>query len=278
MRRGKVHLVGAGPGDPELLTLKAARLLAGADIILHDRLIGRAILDLAPATAQRIDVGKSLGAHRLSQPGINRLLVELAEPGKTLIRLKGGDPLLFGRGGEEIEHLLAHGLEVEIVPGITSAAGCAAVAGIPLTHRGLATGVRFITAHTESPAASEVDWRGLADPWTTLVVFMGLQKIAGLAQALIGAGLPSTTPVAAIENGTSEDQRILRADLDSIAQAIQARAFEAPVLFIIGRVVEALGDWREHELRAATVPGEFHDPGTVPPGLPFDFTLTRGRS
>ncbi len=248
MQRAKVHLVGAGPGDPELLTLKAAKLLARADMIVHDRLVSREILDLAPSAAELVDVGKSLGLHRVTQPGINRLLVELAMPGRLLIRLKGGDPLMFGRGGEEISHLLAHGIDVEIIPGVTSASGCAAVAGIPLTQRGLATGVRFITAHMQSDDDSAVDWRGLADPSTTLVVFMGLGKIECLARRLMAEGLEPATPVAAIENGTHAEERVIRADLRTIAQCAAERELEAPVLFIIGKVVASLDDWRPGRL------------------------------
>ncbi|MEO1017667.1 MAG: uroporphyrinogen-III C-methyltransferase [Pseudomonadota bacterium] len=277
MSRAKVHLVGAGPGDPDLLTVKAAKLLALADVVVHDRLIGAKILDLAPPTAERVDVGKSLGAHRVTQSGINRLLVELARPERVLIRLKGGDPFLFGRGGEEIGHLLACGVEVDVVPGITSAAGCAAVAGIPLTHRGLATGVRFITAHTESEARSEIDWRGLADPWTTLVIFMGLGKIAELARKLMQAGLPPTTPVAAIENGTFTEQRISRADLQTIADIIHNRAFEAPVLFIVGRVVSVLDGWQPGRGAGQDLQPNYEDREWAGPEIPLDHLMLHGR-
>lgn len=235
-----VHLVGAGPGDPELLTLKAARLLQLADVVVHDRLVGDGVLDLANPRARRIDVGKAAGRHGLSQDEINDLLVDLAAPDRVVVRLKGGDPFVFGRGGEEALHLLRHGIGVEVVPGITAATGCGAAAGIPLTHRGLASGVRFVTGHCRADLPLDLDWDGLADPETTLVVYMGLAQIGEMARRLVRAGLTATTPVAAIADGCSAGQRVIRSDLAGIAAAVAEARLAAPTLFIIGRVVTAL--------------------------------------
>ena len=235
-----VHLVGAGPGDPELLTLKAARLLQLADVVVHDRLVGEGVMALVGARARRIDVGKAPGRHALRQEEINRLLVELAAPDRVVVRLKGGDPFVFGRGGEEALHLLRQGIAVEVVPGITAAAGCAARALIPLTHRGLATGVRLVTGHCRADQPLELDWAGLADPETTLVVYMGLAQIDEIARRLMEAGLAAATPVAAIAQGTTARERVLRATLGSVAEAARAARLSSPVLFVIGRVVEAL--------------------------------------
>jgi uroporphyrin-III C-methyltransferase/precorrin-2 dehydrogenase/sirohydrochlorin ferrochelatase/uroporphyrin-III C-methyltransferase len=240
-----VHLVGAGPGDPDLLTLKAARLLQLADIIVHDRLVGRGVLELASPRARRIDVGKAAGRHGLTQDEINDLLVSLAAPDRVVVRLKGGDPFIFGRGGEEVQHLLRHGIAVDIVPGITAAVGCAAAAGIPLTHRGLATGVRFVTGHCRADRPLDLDWQGLADPETTLVVYMGLAQIGEIARELVQAGLDPGTPVAAIADGCTGAQRIIRAGLAGIAAAVAGAGIAAPTLFIIGRVVAALDGERD---------------------------------
>lgn len=240
MQPPTVHLVGAGPGDPELLTLKAARLLQLADIVVHDRLVGEGVLALIQPRARRIDVGKAPGRHALPQEEINRLLLELAAPDRVVVRLKGGDPFVFGRGGEEALFLLRHGIAVEVVPGITAAAGCAASALIPLTHRGLATGVRFVTGHCREDEPLELDWHGLADPETTLVVYMGLAQIDRIAARLIGAGLSPGTPAAAIVEGTTARERIVRASLAAIGEAARAARLGSPALFVIGRAVEAL--------------------------------------
>ncbi len=235
-----VHLVGSGPGDPELLTVRAWKLLQRADVVVHDRLIGRSILDLAPAAALKIDVGKKPGEHRFDQSSINALLAELAAPGRVVVRLKGGDPFVFGRGGEEALYLLRRGIGVEVVPGITAAFGCAAANRVPLTHRGVATGVRFVTGHCRDGWWLELDWNSLADPATTLVIYMGLTHIEHISGKLIRAGLDAATPTMAIENGTQETERNLRAPLGSLAEACREAGFRSPVLFIIGPVVEVL--------------------------------------
>lgn len=235
-----VHLVGAGPGDPDLLTLKAARLIHLADVIVHDRLVGDGILSMVHERCRLIDVGKAPGRHGKNQDQINALLVDLARPDRVTVRLKGGDPFIFGRGGEEAACLMAHGIGVEIVPGITAAAGCAASTGIPLTHRGMASGVRFVTGHCRADLPLDLDWESLADPQTTLVFYMGLAQMEKISSELIGHGLPASTPVAAISAGTTKRQRLVRGSLTCVAQDVVAKCLPSPTLFIIGPVVHAL--------------------------------------
>lgn len=236
-RPGEVWLVGAGPGDPGLLTVRAAEALRRADLVLHDALPGRAVLRLVRAGAKIVPVGKRKGAAPLSQAAINARLVAGARAGLRVVRLKGGDPFTFGRGGEEAEHLRRHGVAVEVVPGVTSAAGCAAAIGVPLTHRGLAHGVRYVTGHCQGDAALDLDWAGLADPDTTLVVYMGFSQIGEIAARLAAAGLPAATPVAAVQSGTTPRQRHAVATLGTVQAAAGALGGGGPVLFIIGRVV-----------------------------------------
>ena len=235
-----VYLVGAGPGDPELLTVKAARLLERADAVVYDRLVGDGVLNLVPPGAMRVFVGKASSVHHMRQAEINDLLLRLARPGRVVVRLKGGDPFVFGRGSEEAAHLARHGVPFAVVPGITAAAGCAASAGIPLTHRGVASGVRFLTGHCRAGAGLDLDWQGLADPDTTLVVYMGLANLPEICARLIAAGLAATTPAAAIASGTMPAQKVCAAPLGELSERVRAAALEAPVLFIIGRVVEAM--------------------------------------
>jgi uroporphyrin-III C-methyltransferase/precorrin-2 dehydrogenase/sirohydrochlorin ferrochelatase/uroporphyrin-III C-methyltransferase len=241
-----VFLVGAGPGDAELLTLKALRLLREAEVVVYDRLISQGILDLIPKGTARIYAGKASGAHARPQDETNDLLVKLAKAGHRVVRLKGGDPLTFGRGSEEALYLARHGVSCEIVPGVTAAAGCAASAGIPLTHRGLATSVRFVTGHCCAGRPLDLNWDSLADPDTTLVVYMGLAHISEIACRLIEAGLPADTPAAAVANGTLSDERLVVATLATLADQVQLASFPAPVLFVIGRVVEVLEELRAH--------------------------------
>lgn len=239
MSAASVYLVGAGPGDPELLTVKARRLLGEAEVVVYDRLVSPEIMALvAPGTA-RISVGKQPGNHPIPQEEINRLLVALARSGRRVVRLKGGDPYTFGRGSEEAAVLAAEGIRFEVVPGITSASGCAAAVGVPLTHRGLASGVRYVTGHCRGDQELELDWPGLADPDTTLVLYMASAHICQIAVRLINEGLPESTPAAAIANGTRPNQRVVVSTLGEIAAA--AAALEGPVLFVIGKVV-ALAD------------------------------------
>jgi uroporphyrin-III C-methyltransferase len=239
-----VYLVGAGPGDPELLTVKATRILERADAVVFDRLVGARIMDLVPPGAMRVYVGKANQAHHLSQDEINDLLVRLARPGRVVVRLKGGDPFIFGRGSEEAAYLARHGVPFEVIPGITAASGCAAAAGIPLTHRGLATGVRFLTGHCRAGAGLDLNWASLADLNTTLVVYMGLANLGEIAGRLIAAGLPPDTPAAAIASGTTERQRLCRSRLADLAVQVAEAELEAPVLVVIGKVVDAMPSWR----------------------------------
>jgi uroporphyrin-III C-methyltransferase/precorrin-2 dehydrogenase/sirohydrochlorin ferrochelatase/uroporphyrin-III C-methyltransferase len=234
---GFVHLVGAGPGDPELLTVKAMRLIQQADVLVYDRLVSTDILALVPEGTERIYVGKSSGQHSLPQEEINALLVSLAQAGRRVVRLKGGDPYIFGRGSEEALHLIANGIGFEAVPGITSAAGCGASAGIPLTHRGLAHGVRFVTGHCRAGDDLDLNWDSLADPDTTLVIYMGTANAEVISQKLIAAGLAADTPTAAISNGTLPNQRTMLTTLAALPMDLAAQGFKPPTLIIVGKVV-----------------------------------------
>jgi uroporphyrin-III C-methyltransferase len=236
-----VALVGAGPGDPELLTVKALRHLREADVVVYDRLVSSAILALVPPGVQRICAGKACGKHLLSQDEINALLVRLAKAGRRVCRLKGGDPFVFGRGSEEALHLVAHGIPFEVVPGITAASGCLAAAGIPLTHRGMATGVRLITGHARENGDLDIDWKGLADPSTTLVVYMALAALERFRDGLIAAGLAPATPAIAVASGTLPEQQLCRTTLADLPDAVAAAGLGAPVMVAVGSVV-ALGD------------------------------------
>ncbi|NQV82914.1 MAG: uroporphyrinogen-III C-methyltransferase [Rhodospirillales bacterium] len=241
-----VYLVGAGPGDPELLTIKALRILQNADVIVYDRLVSEEILDMVPPGTARIDVGKQPCSHPVPQGEINALLVRLAEDGKRrVVRLKGGDPFTFGRGGEEALVLARHGIDVEVIPGVTAASGCAAALGIPLTHRGLATGVRYVTGHCREDMDLNLDWNGLADPDTTLVVYMGKANIGRIVSEILACGIEPSTPVAAIVRGTTDRQRHLFSTLSHIAAAVRAAEFDGPVLFIIGSVVSLASAYQE---------------------------------
>ena len=257
-----VYLIGAGPGDPELLTIKALRVLEDAEVVIYDRLVSDAVLDLIPKGAARIYAGKASGHHARSQDETNELLVKLVRAGYRVVRLKGGDPFVFGRGSEEALHLARHGIACEIVPGVTSASGCAASTGIPLTHRGLATGVRFVTGHCRNDTPLDLDWRSLADAQTTLVIYMGLAHIGEIACRLIEAGLDADTPAAAIVNGTLPDQEVIPATLATLADRAIPDRTGAPVLFIVGRVVEVMktlrGVQREKSLGQLPAAGRRH--------------------
>lgn len=235
---GPVHLVGAGPGDPELLTLKAFRLIQQADVVFHDKLVSPEIMDLVRRDAERVAVGKSKGEHLVPQDGIHELMIAAAREGKRVVRLKGGDPFIFGRGGEEVEALREAGIEASVVPGISSALGCAASAKLPLTHRDHAQSVTFVTGHAQKGGVPDLDWQGLAKPHQTVVVFMGVGTAPVISEKLQAAGLPGDTPVAVIENGTRKNEKRAFGDVASLAAIIEARGIKGPALLIIGEVAK----------------------------------------
>jgi len=232
---GSVALVGAGPGDPGLLTLRALRVLNEADVILHDRLVGAQILDLARRDAQRIEVGKQAGNHHVSQERIHALMLEHARAGLRVVRLKGGDPFVFGRGGEELEFLRAHAVPYEVVPGITAALACAAYAGVPLTHRDHAQSVRLLTAHCKQ-SLDTLDWRALAAERQTLAIYMGVAQLDTLREQLIAHGRSANTPFALIENGTRPEQRVITGTLTELPKLQRRHDVRSPALLILGEV------------------------------------------
>jgi uroporphyrin-III C-methyltransferase/precorrin-2 dehydrogenase/sirohydrochlorin ferrochelatase len=234
---GEVFLVGAGPGDPELLTLKAVRLIQQADIVFYDRLVSDAILEYCNSKAEMFYVGKAMSDHAVPQSDINQLLADHAKLGKTVLRLKGGDPFIFGRGGEEIELLADQKVPFQVVPGITAASGCSSYAGIPLTHRDYAQSVRFVTGHLKDGTAN-LPWKELIHPQQTLVIYMGLSGISHISEELVAHGMSSDTPIALIEKGTRPEQKVYTSTLAEIADVITNNSISAPTLTIIGDVVK----------------------------------------
>ena len=229
-----VFLVGAGPGDPELLTLRAARLIAQADVIVHDGLVSAEILAMASASAELISVAKQRSRHSMPQEGINALLVELALAGRSVVRLKGGDPFVFGRGGEEMEACRAAGVPVEIIPGISAAIGCAAQAQLPLTHREAASAVTFVAGQCKG--LTDQDWSGLAGHGRTLVIYMGVATATDIAEKLIADGVSPAIPVAVMENGTRADMRTLRTLLADLGDMVVREQVKSPALIVVGDV------------------------------------------
>ncbi len=255
---GEVYLVGAGPGDPDLLTFRALHLIQRADVVLYDRLIGQPILNLVRRDAERIYVGKLPRDHTLPQEDLSALMVRLARKGNRVLRLKGGDPFIFGRGGEEIETLAAEGIPFQIVPGVTAAAGCAAYAGIPLTHRDYAQTCIFVTGHGKD-GQLDLDWKTLIQPRQTVAVYMGLSNLAQLAQAFIDHGAKADTPAAVIDNGTCETQRVVCATLETLHAEVAAAELSGPAMIVIGAVT------RLHDKLKwfAPVPGERANAGQL---------------
>ena len=237
MRKAKVYLVGAGPGDPDLLTFRALRLMQIADVIVYDRLVAPPILDLARRDADQIYVGKERDNHALSQENINQLLVRLAKVGKRVVRLKGGDPFIFGRGGEEIATLMENGVSFQVVPGITAASGCATYSGIPLTHRDYAQSVVFVTGHLQDGSV-DLNWKALAHDNQTIVFYMGLHGVGVMSEQLIKHGLPETTPVALVQQGTTQNQRVVISDLKNLQATVKKEQVKPPTIIIVGKVVE----------------------------------------
>jgi uroporphyrin-III C-methyltransferase/precorrin-2 dehydrogenase/sirohydrochlorin ferrochelatase/uroporphyrin-III C-methyltransferase len=236
-KQARVFLVGTGPGDPELLTMKAYRLIQQADVIIYDRLVSGDILNMIPAGVTRIYAGKKSGCHSLNQAEINRLLSRLGSGNRMIVRLKGGDPFVFGRGSEEAMWLAERNIKFEIVPGITAASACTAYAGIPLTHRGLAHGIQVITGHSRDNGPLKLDWQSLADPDKTIVIYMGLANIRLITNKLIEYGMAADTPAAAIENGTLDHQRKMLCTLAELPNECDMQKIRPPVIFVIGKVV-----------------------------------------
>ena len=239
--QGRVSLVGAGPGDPELLTVKALKLIQTADVVLYDALVSEEIMAQVRKDATLVHVGKRCSKHFVAQENTNQLLVDYAQQGYDVVRLKGGDPFIFGRGGEELQHLKANDVSFQVVPGITAAAGCASYAGIPLTHRDYSQSVRFITAH-EKGEHSRIDWKSLAAENQTLVFYMGLGKSQQIAEKLISFGKSYSTPVALVEKGTTKEQRVVTGELHELPQLVEQYQVKAPALIIVGEVTQLAGE------------------------------------
>jgi len=236
---GKVYLVGAGPGDPNLITLRAIEVIKKADVVLYDRLVSKKILNMIPKRAESIYVGRAVGDDTSHQDNTNELMVKFAKLKKSVVRLKGGDPIIFGRGGEEAELLKSYNIKYEIIPGITSGIGSATYAGIPLTHRQFASSVVFVTGHEDPEKKSEiVKWKKLAKSVDTIVIMMGLSRIGIITKKLIEGGMDKSMPVAVIQNGTTSKQRMIKGTVSNISNKIKKNNIKPPTNIIIGRVVD----------------------------------------
>ncbi|MBK7315024.1 uroporphyrinogen-III C-methyltransferase [Candidatus Aalborgicola defluviihabitans] len=260
---GCVYLVGAGPGDPELLTLRAVRLLEKADVVVYDHLVSSAVLDFVSPTAQRIFAGKRRNEHTMRQEQINTLLGQLAQEGKQVVRLKGGDPFIFGRGGEELQTLAAHGVAFEVVPGITAASGVSSYAGIPLTHRDYAQSCIFVTGHLKDGSA-DLDWPSLVRPHQTVVIYMGLGGLPEICRQMILHGAPPDLPIAVVQDGSIATQRVVTGTLANMPERVAQAKLRSPCLTLIGEVVKL-----HHSLA-------WFNP-IANPELVHDATLDRGR-
>jgi len=238
---GEVVLIGAGPGDPELLTVRAHRLIQQAECVIYDRLVSDEIMALVSTDAERIYVGKKCADHAVPQEQINELIVEKARSGQKVARIKGGDPFIFGRGGEEVQELLQAGIPCRVVPGITAASGCTTYAGIPLTHRDFVHGCTFITGHLKNDKL-DLPWQALAREDHTLVVYMGIKTVPVLARELLQNGLPESTPIGLISNGTTVDHRDYRTTLGELVEFVKVHQIQPPTLIVVGKVVNALQD------------------------------------
>src|SRR5574341_913342 len=245
---GKVYIVGAGPGDPKLITLKAIDVIKKADVVLYDRLVSKGIVSMIPKSAEKIYVGRDVGDDYKHQDSTNNLMLKFAKKKNKIVRLKGGDPFIFGRGGEEAEFLRSHKIKYELIPGITSGIGSAEYSGIPLTHRDYASSVVFVTGHEDAKKSKEsVKWKKLAKSVDTIVIMMGLSRLEIICKNLIGGGLDKKTPVAVIQNGTTPKHRMVKGNLSNISQKVQQAKIRQPSIIIIGKVVnlsEIIG-WRK---------------------------------
>jgi uroporphyrin-III C-methyltransferase/precorrin-2 dehydrogenase/sirohydrochlorin ferrochelatase len=235
--KGCVYLVGAGPGDPELLTLRAVRLLERADAVVYDNLVSSGVLDFVPPSAERIYAGKRRNEHTMRQEQINALLVKLAKEGKQVVRLKGGDPFIFGRGGEELQTLAAQGIAFEVVPGVTAASGVSSYAGIPLTHRDYAQCCLFVTGHLKDGTA-DLDWHSLVRPHQTVVIYMGLGGLPEICRQMVLHGAPSTLPIAVVQDGSIASQIVVTGTLADMPERVAQAGLKSPCLTIIGEVVK----------------------------------------
>ena len=264
-KKGFVSLVGAGPGDADLMTVKAVRLLQQADVVVYDRLVSADILNLIPKNVDRIAVGKEVGKHCVPQEQINEIIVDQANSGLQVVRLKGGDPYMFGRGGEEALTLKQNLIPFEVVPGITAASGCSSYSGIPLTHRGMSRRVQFITGHFNNDEPLNLNWKLIADPDSTLVIYMGLLNLPLVVDSLIDAGLPASTPAAAVQNGTTNSQQRVITTLSELNDAIQQKQMKAPVIIIIGKVVSLADelDWFQDSIKENYDEKLFHETHTL---------------
>ncbi|NQY65879.1 MAG: uroporphyrinogen-III C-methyltransferase [Alteromonadaceae bacterium] len=239
---GEVALVGSGPGDPELLTIQAYRFIKQAEVVIYDRLVSEAIMDLIPEHCERVYVGKKQAEHRVPQEGINQLLVDYAHSGKKVVRLKGGDPFVFGRGGEEAQFLLANNIACHIVPGMTAASACTSYAGIPLTHRQVAQSCTFITGNVQDNGALDLPWHTLSDSKQTVVFYMGVKSLPTISEQLLNAGRAGSTPAAIIHKGSQPDQRVYRSTLEKLVDLVTKEKIKPPSLIVIGDVVNTFDE------------------------------------